>query len=111
MQAHISMSIGGYGYSLAEEMALAKAYNKAVLVAAAGNDYKCIYDHFCFVNRSYDNGPMFPAAFAFVLGVEASTEKGTLAPFSNFDEDGPVFSKYDEEKFYNYELRALGALS
>lgn len=107
----ISMSIGGYGYSLAEEQALAKAYNKAVLVAAAGNDFKCIYAHDCPVNKknAMQNGPMFPAAFTFVLGVEASTQDGGLASFSNFDEDGPVFSQYSEDKLYNYELRAPGA--
>lgn len=107
----ISMSIGGYGYSLAEEQALAKAYSKAVLVAAAGNDNRCIYAHDCPVNRknAMQNGPMFPAAFTFVLGVEASTQDGGLASFSNFDEDGPVFSQYNEEQLYNYELRAPGA--
>lgn len=107
----ISMSIGGYGYSLAEEQALAKAYSKAVLVAAAGNDNRCIYEHYCPVNRknAMQNGPMFPAAFTFVLGVEASTQDGGLASFSNFDEDGPVFSQYNEEQLYNYELRAPGA--
>ncbi len=107
----ISMSIGGYGYSLAEEQALAKAYSTAVLVAAAGNDNKCIYAHDCPVNRknAMQNGPMFPAAFTFVLGVEASTKDGGLASFSNFDEDGPVLSQYSEDKLYNYELRAPGA--
>ena len=105
----ISMSIGGYGYSLAEEQALAKAYSTAVLVAAAGNDGKCIYAHSCPVNKRMDNGPMFPAAFTFVLGVEASTKDGGLASFSNFDEDGPVFSLYNENQLYNYELRAPGA--
>ena len=107
----ISMSIGGYGYSIAEEQALAKAYATAVLVAAAGNDNKCIYEHDCPVNgkSAMQNGPMFPAAFTFVLGVEASTKDGGLASFSNFDEDGPVFSAYSEDKLYNYELRAPGA--
>lgn len=107
----ISMSIGGYGYSLAEEQALAKAYSTAVLVAAAGNDNKCIYAHDCPVNgkNAMQNSPMFPAAFTFVLGVEASTKDGGLASFSNFDEDGPVFSTYSEDKLYNYELRAPGA--
>lgn len=107
----ISMSIGGYGYSLAEEQALAKAYNTAVLVAAAGNDNKCIYTHNCPVNKksAMQNGPMYPAAFTFVLGVEASAKDGGLASFSNFDEDGPVFSTYSEDKLYNYELRAPGA--
>lgn len=107
----ISMSFGGYAYSMAEEQALAKAYSSAVLVAAAGNDNKCIYAHDCEINKknSYYNGPMFPAAFTFVLGVEAGTQNGNIASFSNFDHDGPVFSEYGEEKLYNYELRGPGA--
>lgn len=100
----ISMSIGGYGYSLAEEQALAKAYNKAVLVAAAGNDGHDLTGYHCM-----GDAPMFPAAFTFVLGVEASTKSGDLASFSNFDYDGPVFSMFSEEQLYNYELRAPGA--
>ena len=111
----ISMSLGGYAYSLAEEQALGRAYANAVIVAAAGNDFRCINPHFCDINKSQDNGPMFPAAYSFVLGVEASMQ-GTnlktgdnLATFSNYDEDGPVYSSFDENKLYNYELRAPGA--
>lgn len=105
----ISMSIGGYGYSLAEEQALGRAYANAVIVAAAGNDFKCINPHFCPINKSSLNGPMFPAAFTFVLGVEASADAiGSLAGFSNYDEDGPIYSAFGEEQLYNYELRAPG---
>lgn len=102
----ISMSIGGYGYSIAEEQALARAYNTAVLVAAAGNDGICIDPMYC------SNGkPMFPAAFTFVLGVEAADKSGYLASFSNYDPDGPTLSNplsFTEEQLYNYELRAPG---
>lgn len=107
----ISMSLGSYGYSIAEEQALARAYATAVLVAAAGNDFKCIYAHDCPINEksAIENGPVFPAAFTFVLGVEASSsQSGSLAGFSNYDCDGPIYSTYDEEKLYNYELRAPG---
>ena len=106
----ISMSLGGYGYSIAEEQALGKAYATAVIVAAAGNDFKCINQHMCPVNKHNMNAPMFPAAFQFVLGVEAAADKqGNLASFSNFDEDGPIFSQYTSEtQLYNYELRAPG---
>ena len=100
----ISMSIGSYGYSLAEEQALVKAYSKAVLVAAAGNDGHDMDGHHCNLDA-----PMFPAAFTFVLGVEASTNEGKRASFSNYDCNGPVFSNYGEEQLYNYELRAPGA--
>ena len=105
----ISMSIGGYGYSLAEEQALGRAYANAVLVAAAGNDFKCIIPHFCEINKKKDNGPMFPAAFTFVLGVEAAgNAQGGLAGFSNYDEDGLIYSSFGENELYNYELRAPG---
>lgn len=105
----ISMSFGGYAYSIAEEQALGRAYATAILVAAAGNDIKCINPHDCLVNRkpANENGPTFPAALSFVLGVEASSQSG-LANFSNFDDDGPIYSEFGEEKLYNYELRAPG---
>lgn len=105
----ISMSFGGYSNSLAERDALAKAYQKAVLVAAAGNDNMCIYPHLCEVNRK-KGGAMFPAAYNFVLGVEATDISGNLASFSNFDEDGPVTTTFSDAELFNYELRAPGTL-
>ena len=42
----ISMSLGGYSYSIAEEQALGKAYATAILVAAAGNDSRNIYSFY-----------------------------------------------------------------
>ena len=101
----ISMSLGGYGYSIAEEQALGKAYATAVIVAAAGNDGHDLTGYHCMFDT-----PMYPAAFQFVLGVEASANKqGSLASFSNFDADGPIFSQYSSEtQLYNYELRAPG---
>lgn len=106
----ISMSLGGYSHSIAEEQALGKAYATAVIVAAAGNDFKCINQHMCPINKHNMNAPMFPAAFQFVLGVEAAADKqGNLASFSNFDDDGPTYSEYSSEtQLYNYELRAPG---
>lgn len=95
----LSMSIGTYQYSLAMEQALGRAYANAVLVAAAGNDGNCIYDN-C---HQMGHGPMFPAAFTFVLGVQA-----TDASFSNWDCDGPTFSSHGEDKLYNYEISAPG---
>lgn len=105
----ISMSFGGYSNSLAERDALAKAYQKAVLVAAAGNDNRCIYPHTCPVNSKI-GGAMFPAAYNFVLGVEATDISGNLASFSNFDEDGPVTTAFSGTELFNYELRAPGTL-
>ena len=105
----ISMSIGTYAYSIAYEQALAVAYQTAVLVAAAGNDVLHI-DPRCCGNPSHApmDGPMFPGAFTFVLGVQATQQSGGLAIFSNIDCDGPSYSQFNEEQFYNYELSAPG---
>ena len=108
----ISMSIGTYAYSIALEQALAQAYQKSVIVAAAGNDGIPL-DPLCDIIA----GPMFPAAFTFVLGVEATQKEPDFTPFgcgyracfSNFDCDGPSYSRYSEEQLYNYEIQAPGA--
>ena len=89
----LNMSFGSYAESLTLKNALANAYATAVLVAAAGNDGLCI-------GPGVGCAPMFPAAYTFVLGIEAKTI------WSNFDQDGPVFSRYAE--LHNYELGAPG---
>lgn len=106
----LSMSFGTYSYSIALEQALAQAYQNAVLVAAAGNDgADMIIPGVCTLFNHFD---MFPAAFTFVLGVQATQQVfglcGYRACFSNYDCDGPSFSPYSEEKLYNYELSAPG---
>ena len=105
----ISMSLGTYAYSIALEQALAQAYQNCVLVGAAGNDGAEI-DKRC---NKFSPGPMFPAAFTFVLGVEASQLVpglcGYRACYSNFDCDGHSFSQFGEEQLYNYELMAPGS--
>lgn len=103
----INMSIGTYSYSVAMEQSLARAYSKAVLVAAAGNDCLPINYDKCPVCNT-PGSPMFPAAFTFVLGVEAGNRDGSRAGFSNYDDDGATFSAFGEEQLYNYELRAPG---
>lgn len=105
----INMSLGSYAYSMALEDALANAYANAVLVAAAGNDELCIGPAICDDFR--DPYPMFPAALSFVLGVEATKQYWCedfhwRAPFSNFDQDGPIYSGWPD--LWNYELRAPG---
>lgn len=102
----ISMSIGTYAYSIALEQVLAQAYQNSILVAAAGNDGMNIDP--TSPCASFISMPMYPAAFTFVLGVEATGEGGYLADFSNYDCDGPSYSGYSEEQLYNYELQAPG---
>lgn len=104
----LSMSLGSYSASVALEDALARAYQKAVIVAAAGNDALCL-NHSHPEKGQQAPMPMFPAAYTFVLGVQASDRQGDLASFSNYDDDGAIFSAYGEEKLYNYELTVPGA--
>ncbi len=104
----LSMSIGTYATSLALEQALGRAYQNAILVAAAGNDAYCL-NHKHPERGQKEPMPMFPAAYNFVLGVQASAASGEMAGFSNYDDDGAFFTEWGEDKLYNYELRAPGA--
>ena len=98
----ISMSWGTYTHSIALEQALAQAYQTCVLVAAAGNDGLGML-YCCQICRD-----MFPAAFTFVLGVQASDQSSGITPWSNYDCTGPVYTVHNEEQLYNYELLAPG---
>ncbi len=103
----LNMSLGTYANSKAFRQALERAYQSAVLVAAAGNDGIGIYPE-C---GDKEFRPMFPAAYSFVLGVQATKEDGSLAGFSNFDCDGPNFSARKDtygDDGYNYEMSAPG---
>lgn len=102
----ISMSFGSYGESKAEEQALGRAYQKAVLVAAAGNDGGCLNHAHGWI---YDLKPMYPAVYSFVLGVQAMNGEGNITDWSNYDDNGPTYSAWGEDKLYNYELLAPGA--
>lgn len=104
----ISMSLGTYASSIAFEEALARAYSKCVLIGAAGNDGYCL-NHPHLEKAQTAPMPMFPGAYTFVLGVQASSQEGGLAGFSNYDDNGPSFSAYSEEQLYNYELMVPGA--
>lgn len=103
----LNFSLGTYANSRALRQALEKAYQTAVIVAAAGNDGKCVnithYDH--------PAAPTFPAAYSFVLGVQATNQNGKRAGFSNYDDDGKTYSSYttfQDPDGFNYELQAPG---
>ena len=104
----LNMSIGTYANSSALRQALEKAYQSAVIVAAAGNDGRCIYSSHL---KKHDSNPCFPAAYSFVLGVQATTPGGGLASFSNYDDDGPLTScesTVQDPDGFNYEMKAPG---
>lgn len=105
----LNLSLGTYANSRAMRQALERAYQKAVIVAAAGNDNKCINPPF--------GAPMFPAAYSFVLGVQATQKEinilrgDYLTSFSNYDDDGNTFSSVttlQDPDGFNYELKAPG---
>lgn len=102
----LNLSLGSYAYSSALRQALANAYQLAVIVAAAGNNGRGI-EKACDINGA----PLFPAAYSFVLGVQAITQQGRIANFSNYDCNGPNFSNtssYRDPDGFNYELKAPG---
>ena len=104
----ISMSYGSYGESKAEEQALGRAYQKAVLVAAAGNDGMCL-NHPHLEKMQLSPAPMYPASYTFVLGVQAMNSEGNITYWSNYDDNEPTYTEWGEDKLYNYELLAPGA--
>ena len=108
----LNLSLGGYGYSKAEADVYRNASLSAIIVAAAGNDGKCIYaSHEGMQKHGILPAPSFPGAYSFVLGVQATNRKGELASFSNYDDDGPLFSceaSVDEPDGFNYEMKAPG---
>jgi len=99
----LNLSLGSYGESLTLKTALENVYSTAVIVAAAGNDgYK--------IDPPYPPAPiyapMFPACYSWVIGVQATSQSGGLASFSNFDPSGPAFCGNVFE--HNYEISAPG---
>ena len=106
----LNLSLGTYSNSRAMRQALERAYQTAVIVAAAGNDGKCINTPH-HPSPCFGAAPMFPAAYSFVLGVQATDKTGKLAGFSNYDDDGNTFSSVttmQDPEGFNYELKAPG---
>lgn len=99
--AHVlSMSFGTGMPSAAMYQSLCNALtNYAVLVGAAGNSGTDIN-----VYSPLMPSPSFPGAFDVVIGVMASNESGNRAGFSNYDPDGPFFSKYNMDKAFSADV-------
>lgn len=110
----LSMSIGGCGYSSAQEEALLKAfYNGKYLVGAAGNDGADIYDEDLNCGQVH----FFPAAYNIVIGVMSTDKLGKKSFFSNYDSDGPYYADWAAEgstieegqTYWNYDIAAPGS--
>ena len=70
----INMSFSGTGVSYAVQEALETAYERCILVAAAGND-----------GLNNEKSAHYPAAFPFVLGVMSETAFHKESRFTNYD--------------------------
>lgn len=102
----INLSLGTYAFSRALRQSLERAYSSAVIVAAAGNDSRPV-DPQCSIFCDH----MFPAAYSFVLGVQATNQYGSFAHFTNYDCNGPNYSSVStlqDPDGFNYELMAPG---
>lgn len=96
----INMSFGHAGtISLTEVDAIQKAYQTSILVASAGNNGASVYDPL--------RGPLYPAAYYLVLGVQSCGKDGKISGFSNYDPDGPIYSE-DGENGRNHEMMMAG---
>lgn len=103
----ISMSFGHqWNPSISEEQAIINASFEAICCAAAGNSSHSIYDVTI-------EGPAveFPAGYESVIGVMASDSSNSLCYFSNYDPDGPFFSRYSNYYSYDVMLPGIGILS
>ena len=93
----INLSLGSYAESSIMLSALENAYATSAIVASAGNNGikigPCIG---CF--------PHYPSAYSFVMGVEDSPKP--IAGYTNWDQDGPVFTQY--ANLLNYEVTTPG---
>ena len=73
----INMSFGGSASSVAVQDALAVAYSRCVLIAAAGNDG--------MPNEGLISMPNYPGALGYVFGVMAVDNYGRETSFTNWD--------------------------
>ena len=89
----LNMSFGSYAESATLKLALEMAYSSSILVAAAGNN-----------GIPIGRAPFYPAAYNYILGVEDRPRP--LAGYTNYDQDGPIYTRY--QNLLNYELAAPG---
>ncbi len=87
----INMSFGSYGRSAIVEEALASAYSKCVLVAAAGNDSYPTADALEYMFK----GNIYPAAYSYVVGVMAHDSASEISEFSNWDYKANYGAEYE----------------
>ncbi|MDB2587786.1 S8 family serine peptidase, partial [Flavobacteriaceae bacterium] len=98
----LNMSFGSYAESATLKLALENAYATAILVAAAGNNGRCIGPGKC--PDMTNSAPMYPGAYNYILGIEDHPKPQD--GYTNYDQDGPIYTQY--ANLLNYELTAPG---
>ena len=93
----INMSFGSYAESATLKLALEMAYSTSILVAAAGNNGVPI-------GPCTGCAPLYPGAYNYILAIEDRPRP--LFGYTNYDQDGPIYTKY--QNLLNYELAAPG---
>ena len=103
----VSISLGGHSTSALYQRVIRTAAEKAVIVAAAGNDGYCMHtSHRDLHGMAIPRYANIPAAYPEVIGVMATQEDGRLALWSNFDCDGPL--RATNEHGWGYQLKVPG---
>lgn len=111
----IVMSFSGPSHPLLQD-ALELAYNKAILVAAAGNDGKKIYPQpGGFIDLKKRGAVNYPASYSFVIGVGASDSEDYAASFSNtvcadvFAPGAGILSSLPNNKYASWSGTSMSA--
>jgi subtilisin family serine protease len=100
-----NMSFGSYAESSTLKSALENAYASSLLVGAAGNNKICIGPGICPDGKI--GAPLYPGAYTFVLATQDFPQPPSPYAYTNYDQDGPIYSGY--ANFLNYEVTAPGS--
>lgn len=106
----VSVSLGSYAMSALYHYVINAASKKAIVVAAAGNEGFCMHStHRDLHGMAEPHLPCLPGAYESAVGVMATREDGRLAPWSNFDCNGPLRGVTQEGYLgWGYQLRVPG---
>lgn len=106
----VSISLGCYLQSSLYRSVVNRAAEKAIVVAAAGNEGFCMHStHRDLHGMAMPHKPCLPGAYESTIGVMATQEDGQLAIWSNFDCNGPLRGVTQEGFIgWGYQLRVPG---
>ena len=106
----VSLSLGTYTYSALYHYVVNRAAEKAIVVAAAGNEGFCMHStHRDLHGMATPHLPCLPGAYESTIGIMATQEDGSLTRWSNFDCNGPLRGVNQSGYIgWGYQLRVPG---